>query len=184
VAWETKDTVQTAVAALAVVASGLSLVVSCQANEAANRIDNAQLSQIRAVLAATPTGRITSLHNGQILSHRSGPLTVRAHIQHNLGDGDWWVIVHKPLDPKHGNDADAYYPTPKAQSGSKFEKVYVGVPTDTETKTYDVGLYFCKSGGSLSLRNFIASKERPKGLPTLPAGCQLVHDVKVTRSGP
>lgn len=187
-AWETKDTVQTVVAALALVVSGVisgvALLVSCQAKESADRIDNAQLSQIRSVLATTPTGRITSLRNGQVLSHTSPPLTVRAHIQHNPGNGDWWLIVHKPLSPKHHNDADAYYPTAKAQSGFEFDNVSVGVPKDTEPKTYDVGLYFCKSGASQSLRNFIASKERKVGLPTLPAGCQLVDDVEVTRSGP
>ena len=188
VAWERKDTVQTVVAGLAIVASGvvsvLSLIVSCQAKNSADRIDNAQLSQIKAVLAATPIGHITSLHDGQKLSHNSGPLTVRAYIQHPMGNGDWWIIVHKPLDPNHDNDADTYYPTPKSPSGYTFEKVHIGEPTDTENKTYDVGLYFCKSGPSLSLRNFIASPERSKGLPTLPAGCQLVHDVKVTRLGP
>ena len=183
-AWEGKDTAQIIVAGLALVVAGSSLFVSYQAYESANRIDSAQLSQIEAVLAATPMGQITSLHNRQILNHTSGPLTVRAHIQHNPGNGDWWLIVHKPLDPEHGDDADTYYPTPKDQSSSKFEDVSVGVPTDTETKTYDVGLYFCNSGASLSLRNFIASKERNKGLPTLPDGCQLVYDIEVTRLGP
>jgi hypothetical protein len=60
----------------------------------------------------------------------------------------------------------------------------MGVPTDTETKSYDVGLYFCNSGASASLRNFIASNQRSKGLPVLPTGCQPVNDVKVTRLGP
>jgi hypothetical protein len=184
VAWETKDTIQTIVAFITVCIAGASLYTSHRAYEAAKPLDEAQLSQIKAILAATPTGRIVTLHNGQNLSHRSGPLTVKAYVQHDLGNGDWWLIVHKPLDPTHDNDADTYYPTPRVQPGYKFENVSIGVPTDTEAKSYDVGLYFCNSGASVSLRNFVASNQRSKGLPALPAGCQPVNDIKVTRLGP
>lgn len=71
------------------------------------------------------------------------------------------------------------------QPGDEFLGVSIGVPRDTVIKTYYVGLYFCNSGASLSLRNTIANiPKRNNGLPTLTAGCQLVNDVKVTRLGP
>jgi hypothetical protein len=185
VAWETKDITQACIAGLAVVAATVSIFISLHANNSADRLDNAQLTQLRAILDTTPIGRITTLRNGEVLSHLSGPLTVKARIQNNPGDGDWWLIVHKPLDPKNGNDADTYYPTPMTQPGDKFVGVYIGVPRDTATKTYYVGLYFCNSGASLSLRNTIANiPNRNNGLATLTDGCQLVNDVKVARLGP
>lgn len=103
-AWEAKDITQACIAGLAVVAATGSILISLHANHSADRLDNAQLAQLRVILATTPIGRITTLHNGEVLSHLSGPLTIKARIQNNPGNGDWWLIVHKPLDPKNGNE--------------------------------------------------------------------------------
>jgi hypothetical protein len=186
-AWEAKDIASNIIAACALGVAIFSTVVSCQASNKANQLTSEQYKQLKAQLAAMPYGTIKGLRDGQVISHSVKPFILTAQIDNNPGNGDWWIIVHKPLDPQRNNDRDSYYPTPATSASSKvlqFEGVHVGEPSDNQKKVYSVGLYFCDSSSSMSLRNIITNLHlRNQGMNTLESGCSLVQDISVTRLG-
>jgi hypothetical protein len=186
--WEVKDIASNAIAASALVVAIVSAVVSCQASDNANQLTSEQYKQVKAQLAATPYGAIEGLRDEQVIPHSAKPFILSAQIDNNPGNGDWWIIVHKPLDPQRNNDRDSYYPTPATPISSKvlkFEGVHVGEPSDNQEKVYSVGLYFCDSSSSVSLRNIIINlRLRNQGMNTMESGCSLVQDISVTRLGP